>query len=81
MTDSLTITSITDVLDNKASGTNFLPLYSIPKTTSLAKVDFKNETASVLFDLNKIDKDILKSTVESIGDKKTYKVENIKISL
>ena len=31
--------------------------------------------------LNKIDKDILKSTVESIGDKKTYKVENIKISL
>jgi copper chaperone CopZ len=49
--------------------------------TSLAKVDFKNETASVLFDLNKIDKDILKSTVESIGDKKTYKVENIKISL
>ena len=49
--------------------------------TSLTKVDFKNETASVLFDLNKIDKDILKSTVESIGDKKTYKVENIKISL
>ena len=49
--------------------------------TSLAKVDFKNETASVLFDLNKIDKDILKSTVESIGDKKTYKVKNIKISL
>ena len=49
--------------------------------TSLVKVNFENETASVLFNLNKIDKDILKSTIESIGDEKTYKVENIKISL
>ena len=37
--------------------------------------------STIKLDLNKIDKDILKSTVESIGDKKTYKVENIKISL
>ena len=46
--------------------------------TSLAKVDFKNETASVLFDLNKIDKDILKSTVESIGDKKNLQSKKYK---
>ena len=46
---------------------------------SFAKVHFEEKTASVNFDSNKVDKDILISVVESIGDKKTYKVENINI--
>ena len=46
---------------------------------SFAKVHFEEKTASVNFDSNKIDKDILISVVESIGDMKTYKVENINI--
>ena len=48
---------------------------------SFAKVHFEEKTASLNFDSNKIDKDIIISIVESIGDMKTYKVENINIFL